>query len=266
MSPAAFDAIAGAYDADFTTTPLGALLRERLWTLLDQHLPTDGQLLELGCGTGHDAVHLAGRGARVWATDQSEEMLSVARKKAEKQGVQLQTAALDLAAPALPKNAPGQFDGAWSSFGPLNCIADRGPLWQWLTTRIRPGGTVVLVVMAPLAPWDWLWFGAHGQLRAATRRRGQGGRANAGAGSTVRVWYPSWRTLASEAAASFSVVHTEGLGVLLPISEAGHLVGRFPRLFGAAAQLEARIAGLPPCRSLCDHYALVLRRRDASGA
>ena len=165
---AAFDGVAAAYDADFSHSALGRLLRVRLWSVLERHLPTDGALLELGCGTGEDAVRLARRGATVLATDQSANMIAITAAKAAAAGLWVRTAALDLAAPALAND--DTFDGIWSSFGPLNCVADRRPLWRFLRSRVRPGGTVVLVVMAPLTPWDWLWFGAHGQPRAATRR------------------------------------------------------------------------------------------------
>ncbi len=256
--PAAFDGVAAHYDADFSHTALGQLLRARLWSVLERHLPSDGALLELGCGTGEDAVHLASRGAAVLATDQSANMVAITAAKAAAAGLAMRTAALDLAAPALAGDEV--FAGAWSSFGPLNCVADRRPLWRFLRSRVRPGGTVVLVVMAPLTPWDWLWFGMHGQPRTATRRLRAGRIANAGGGETVAVWYPSWRTLRREAGAAFDVQRVEGIGAVLPISEAGHLVARFPRFFGLAARIEGQIAGLPPWSLLCDHYALVLRR------
>lgn len=256
------------YDEDFSHSALGRLLRTRLWSVLDAALPAGGRLLELGCGTGEDAVHMARRGAVVLATDQSAEMLRVTAVKAADAGVALQTAPLDLAAPALPRTAAmaetgaegPSFDGAWSSFGPLNCVADRAPLWRFLAREVRQGGAVVVVVMAPLTPWDWLWFGGHGQLRTATRRLRAGAAANAGAGGSVRVWYPSWRTLRAEAQPWFTVERVEAIGALLPISEAGHLVARFPRIFGVAARLEAKLGGRSPWPSLCDHYALVLRR------
>jgi len=270
---AAFDAIADGYDADFSQTELGLLLRARLWSVLEGALPRRGQLLELGCGTGNDAVHFAQRGAAVLATDQSDEMLTQTSAKAQLMGVDVQTARLDLAQPSLPPDA-GPFDGAWSSFGPLNCITNRAPLWAFLAQHVRPGGVVVLVVMAPLTPWDWLWFGGHGQLGAASRRlragrlragRLRAGRlANAGAGSSVRVWYPSWRTLVREAGPAFELRRAEGIGALLPISEAGHLVTRFPRFFGFLARIESYAGRIPPAADLCDHYALVLRRTTAT--
>ena len=43
------------------------------------------RLLEIGCGTGDEALELAKRGCEVVAIDPSEEMLNLARRKADRQ-------------------------------------------------------------------------------------------------------------------------------------------------------------------------------------
>ena len=45
------------------------------------------QVLELGCGTGEDAIWLAKRGVRVLATDGSPAMLEATARKAQAEGV-----------------------------------------------------------------------------------------------------------------------------------------------------------------------------------
>src|SRR5262249_44012428 len=47
----------------------------------DTHFGAGDSILELNCGTGEDALHLARRGARVLATDISATMVQVAREK-----------------------------------------------------------------------------------------------------------------------------------------------------------------------------------------
>ncbi|MEM7344793.1 MAG: hypothetical protein AAF485_11165, partial [Chloroflexota bacterium] len=63
-NPIAFDAFASDYDDDFTHSPLGQLLRPRVWHLLGKAFSSGQHALELTCGTGEDAVWLARRGAR----------------------------------------------------------------------------------------------------------------------------------------------------------------------------------------------------------
>src|SRR5690348_11622808 len=55
----AFDGKAHDYDADFTATGLGSVLRVRVWDRLAVLFAGRERLLELGCGTGEDAVWLA---------------------------------------------------------------------------------------------------------------------------------------------------------------------------------------------------------------
>src|SRR5688500_7030413 len=58
----AFDALATDYDDRFTRGALGRLLRERVWARFDACFPPNGRILDVGSGTGEDAVYLAGRG------------------------------------------------------------------------------------------------------------------------------------------------------------------------------------------------------------
>lgn len=81
-----FNPIAKDYDAVFSHTALGQLLRQRVW----QHLgalnavSSAKTVLELNCGTGEDAVWLAQQGWQVLATDVSDQMLAVAQAKASR--------------------------------------------------------------------------------------------------------------------------------------------------------------------------------------
>jgi ubiquinone/menaquinone biosynthesis C-methylase UbiE len=80
MMPAAvFDTLAPGYDACFTESVLGRTLRRTVWSWLDGVFAPGDRVLELNCGTGEDALHLATRGVQLVATDASAPMLDVAR-------------------------------------------------------------------------------------------------------------------------------------------------------------------------------------------
>jgi len=272
-APAApFDAAAPSYDAVFSHRTLGRLLRAVVWEHLDATFHPGNRVLDLGCGTGEDAVRLAQRGIDVLATDVSAGMLARAHEKAEGAGVADRVHLLQLDLRQHPLSLPASWrgsdciDGAFSSFGALNCLPDRRALASTLAAWVRPGGRLVLVLMGPLCAWEIGWHLIRGQPRRAIRRLAagrDGTLAHTGGGASVRVWYPTPRRLRAEFAPAFRHVRTVGIGVLLPPSYLAGLVERRPRTFTRLAAIERRIAGRFPWPWLADHYLMVLERTAA---
>jgi len=134
----AFDALAATYDAQFTDSRIGTLMRQAVWQRLDACFHPGQRILELNCGTGADAVYLGQYGVRVLATDLSPAMVQITRQKVARAGltamVQVQQLALENIA-AL-KAAP--FDGALSNFGGLNCVADLAGVGRALGVGLVP--------------------------------------------------------------------------------------------------------------------------------
>ena len=63
-----FDDTAGDYDTTCSRSLLGTLMRRAVWRRLDACFSDGQRVLEVGCGTGEDAVHLAQSGISVLAT------------------------------------------------------------------------------------------------------------------------------------------------------------------------------------------------------
>ena len=72
---AAFDRVAPRYDELWTNTDVGRLQREAVWRHIDPLFRAGSRIVDLGCGTGADAVHLSGAGVHVSAFDASREMV-----------------------------------------------------------------------------------------------------------------------------------------------------------------------------------------------
>ncbi len=269
----AFDSVAARYDADFTTTTLGRWLREFVWQELATAFVPGDAVLELGCGTGEDALWLARRGVRVLATDVAPAMLAVAQQKATAAGLTaaLDFAVLDLAAvdrampfPASEKVVP-PLAGVFSNFGALNCLADWRPLAAALASWVRPGGKLVFVVMGRFCPWEVLTYALRGRLSTACRRLQPRVRAQVG-GRDLLLTYPTPRTLAAAFAPAFVPRARCGLGVFLPPSYHAARVERWPRTFGLLHWLEARLRSTWLASQLNDHFLLVLERTPGSDA
>ena len=261
MTPAAvFDTLAPDYDASFTQSVLGRTLRRAVWSWLDRVFAPGDRVLELNCGTGEDAVHLATRGVRVLATDGSSAMLDVARTKIGSTKLdgaielrRLEIERLD----DLKAESAGPLDGAFSNFGGLNCVADLPRVAQSLAALLRPEARVVLCLMGPLVPWEWAWFLAQGQPSKALRRLGSAGVAWRG----VRVRYPSIRAVRRTFAPRFFVRRVGALGVLLPPTYAEAWARSHSRLVELLDRWERRLESWPIVPWFGDHYLLELERR-----
>jgi SAM-dependent methyltransferase len=260
LRPAAFDAVAEEYDRAFTNTRLGRWLREGVRERLAAHYSPGMRVLEIGCGTGEDAIWLAQRGVHVTATDVSAAMLDVARRKAEIAGVgdQLTFRRFDLGTYELDVMG---FDGAFSNFGPLNCVDDLPSAARVLADAVSPGGRVVLVVMGPWCVWEMAWYLAHGQARLAFRRWHAGGVTARIRSDQLRVFYHAPAQLREACAPWFHPSGMRGIGVFLPPSSLAPWVERHPRAAGLLRVVEAHLAGQWPFRLLGDHYLIELERR-----
>jgi SAM-dependent methyltransferase len=241
-----FDALAADYDRHFTATPLGTLLRERVQSRLDARFAAGDRVLELACGTGEDAVHLGRRGVRVLATDASEAMVEKARAKAVGLGETVEVRRLAI---ENLSTLAGPFDGAFSDFGGLNCVADPAAVGKSLAGLLRPGAPLLLCVMGPLVPWEWA-----GLRFRRLRRGGVDWR-----GITVR--YPAPAALRRAFAPAFRLLRLSAVNALLPPTEWEAWAGRHPRLLAALARWERRLETVPPLPWLADHYLLELARR-----
>jgi ubiquinone/menaquinone biosynthesis C-methylase UbiE len=70
-----WDAAAETYVRDFTATSIGETRRYAVWSRLEKIVSSGQKLLELNCGTGIDAVHLAQRGIQLVSCDISLRMI-----------------------------------------------------------------------------------------------------------------------------------------------------------------------------------------------
>lgn len=105
-------------------------------------LPTSPcSVLDAGTGTGFSALIAASLGHRVTAIDLAEEMLTVARQRAEQRGLEVAFAAGDAVAPAF---APGSFDvvTARNCCWTLRSAEDALRSWRRV---LRPHGRVVVI-------------------------------------------------------------------------------------------------------------------------
>jgi SAM-dependent methyltransferase len=259
----AFDDMAGTYDATFTDTTVGRALREIVWSRLEQVFRPSQRILELGCGTGEDAVHLAGRGVRVVATDASSRMIRVARRKALIVNCQEHIEFRCLAMEDIGSLADGElFDGVLSNFGAVNCVQDLRALVAEVAERLAPGAPLLWVVMGRHAPWEWLWFLMKGRWRKAWRRLRPGGSE----WRDLTISYPTPAQMRSLLLPHFAVTRLSPLGVALPPSYAAAWLDRSPFAAQVLTRLERWAQGSSLLASWSDHFIVEAVRRPHGSA
>lgn len=264
----AFDNLASTYDNDFTHTQLGAYLRARVHRRLLTHFQPNQPILEIGCGTGEDALFLAQHDIRVTATDASPAMLAVARQKAQNEALicfeQLDLGTLDTSHWDSPRhNGEGsgvRFDGAFSNFGALNCLSDWQSLAAWLAARIETGGIVGLGIMAPLCLWEVAWHGLHLDFKVAARRLRGDIFQPAGSAAPIRITYPTIRRITRDFAPYFRRRFIMPLGLCVPPSDVFGVIEKRPRLLKTLIALEDRLGGIPQLALFADHYWIEFER------
>jgi ubiquinone/menaquinone biosynthesis C-methylase UbiE len=252
--PYAFDVIAGTYDQAFSPVSIAALMRRAVWRRADAAFRPGSVVLEMNCGTGEDAVHLAARGVHVKATDISPEMVRVAAEKAAVHGLSDRVEVSQLAWEELDTLGEGRFDGALSDFGGLNCVLDLPSAATALARCLRPGSRVLLCVMGPAAVWEWIWFGAHLKFSKAVRRLRRNPEWRG-----IPLHYPSPYRLSRAFSNGFRVKRLSALGLFLPPC-LEFLAPRWPRVIAALNHCERLCEAVPPLAWISDHYLLELER------
>ena len=267
LSPAAlaFDAIADGFDSRFGEWLSVTAQRRAVRAALAEAFPPGSSLLEIGGGTGEDALWLLKRGRRVLLTDASPAMVRIAADKLDGQaGVETAVAAaeaLETLADRRTRDGAPQLDGAYSNFAALNCVDDLAPFARGLARLLRPGAPALLVVFGTASPGDVLVEALRGRPSAMFRRLQRGAAPARLGGRTFAVRYHRGRDLARALSPWFRPTGAQGIGVFVPPSGAEPWISRRPRLLAALEGLDRRFAG--PLAVFGDHVLYRFIRTDA---
>jgi SAM-dependent methyltransferase len=250
----AFSIEAPAYDEGFGRNPVGLLFRHVFQERARGLFPAGARVLDLGCGTGEDALTLAAAGLRVDALDPAPAMVERARAKAAAAGIGEDRCRFHCLAAEDLAELGGTFDGAFSDFGALNC-ADLGAVGRGLAAALRPGAPVLLSLIGPRPAPATLrrWLTGMGTPR--------GERDPVVGGVPIPVQYPTPAQARAALGPAFAWHGGFALGLLVPPPDAAAWAQSHPQTFGVLAALEGLAGGWPLLRGLGDHVVLEGRRR-----
>jgi ubiquinone/menaquinone biosynthesis C-methylase UbiE len=257
----AFDAIAPQFDARFGAWGSVAAQRRAVRVALLREFSAGGKILELGGGTGEDAAFLAAQRFRVFLTDPSPAMVSLADRKIAPLGSCAEILAAEhIEYFAERKLAAGSelFDGAFSNFAPLNCIADLSPVARGMARLLKPGAPAMLVVFGVFCPGEMITELLRGRVKNAFRRLNRGNVLARLAGHDFNVVYHRRADLLRSFAPWFSFERRFGIGIAVPPSAAEPWITRQPRLLAAMEAIDRAVSR--PLACLGDHVLYQFRR------
>lgn len=262
----AFDPASFTYDTDFVHSEVGRLQRKRVWDYLDKYMQKKAGLdiLELGCGTGEDAVWMASMGHIVLATDVSEGMIDAAISKSEISKVKgdISFAKLDIAdVDAYPRST--RFDMVFSNFGAFNCISpgDFGSALVKTAGLLNDRGRFIIVMMSRYCLWERFYFMIKRDFQEGKRRSNRGPVKASLGDATVDTWYYSPSEVKKIAAKDFNVRKIMPVGLFLPPSYLDSYFSKHKRFLHFLNFLEGLFGRFGPFSGIADHFLIDLEVR-----
>lgn len=257
---ASFDTYASSYDQEFTHSAIGKLQRERVWDLMEKDggLQRPLKVLEVNCGTGEDAYRFASLGHQIWATDISEQMIEVAKNKANAlnaKNINFQVLGFN---DILSLKSNGPFDLIFSNFGGLNCARPQEfeAFVKSVQALLVPGGSFIAVIMPRFCWWETLFYLLKNP-RLAFRRSKVKATAQLGTG-TFDVYY--YTPLSLVKGIGFQMVRVSPVGFFLPPSYLERFFVKRSKILGFLNWLEKKLPDFQWLAAGSDHFYIHLKR------
>jgi ubiquinone/menaquinone biosynthesis C-methylase UbiE len=259
----AFTKQSKVFDQLYSTDSIIQYKRQRVREHILKYAKAGGDMLELNCGTGEDAIFFAQHGFNVHATDISEGMLGVLKQKISATNYGQAISVEQCSFTELKfLQARQSFDHMYSNFGGLNCTSELPKVLHSLNKLVKPGGVITLVIISKFCLWESLLL-FKGKFRTALRRffADKGRKANV-EGSSFKCWYYSPTFVEEHLQDQFDLLELEGLCTIVPPSYMEHFAERHPRLFSILVQKENKLKNTWPWNRSGDYFIISFRKRS----
>ncbi len=258
----AFDSVAADYDGPRGNNASIQEMRAEMWRWLDATFPAAGRLIDIGCGTGLDAVRMARQGHHVTATDWSQQMVQRTGERAASEGVAERIISVPIGGQELSRLVgDGTYDGAYSDLGPLNCVPDLASTARECARLLKPGGALVFTVIGRICPWEVAHYLKQRRWQRLKVRYARGVVPVGMNRHTIWTHYYRPREFYRAFRQHFRLEHFRGLCVFVPPPYLTAIRERHPRLHERLWSVDRRVAGLPLIRAMGDHFLIIMRKR-----
>jgi SAM-dependent methyltransferase len=256
IAGAVFDRLAESYDRSFTDSLIGRAQRNAVWKHLLRTFHPGDNILEINCGTGEDAFFLASQGISVFACDASPRMVAQAEQRLVHLPPTTSAVFCHLPTESIGELSPTQrFDGAFSNFSGLNCVADLTQVAASLSSLVKTGNPLLLCFSTRVCLMEIVYYLLRGDRRKAFRRLSGQSLATLES-NQLTIFYPTITQIRRAFAPHFHLRSRTGVGVAIPPSYLEPLARKHPVLFSFLTHLEPLLASIPLLRSSGDHILL----------
>ncbi|UPT69313.1 MAG: methyltransferase domain-containing protein [Flavobacterium sp. JAD_PAG50586_2] len=256
---ASFDKAAINYDATFTNSEIGKLLRNLVYEQFLKQLNSVHKILEINCGTGEDAIWLAKQNFNIIATDISPKMIAEAKNKAIFDNLNFEVADINSIATAYPKD---NFDLIFSNFGGLNCLSETEiqEFFKNSGNLLSEKGKMVLVIMPKNTLWEQFYFLAKAEFSNAFRRKKALAIADVD-GEKVPTYYYNPKDIVNLAKHDFDLIDQKPIGFFVPPSYLEPFFKNKKGFLQILSYLESGIKNWSILSKYADHYIITLQKR-----
>jgi 2-polyprenyl-3-methyl-5-hydroxy-6-metoxy-1,4-benzoquinol methylase len=251
----AYDAIAAGYDDQVRGDDW---MRRVLHAHYARVFRPGQRVLDVGCGTGIDALALARMGVSVVGIDSSSAMVQRLSEKIGDARLAVLIEARVMRIQDLGALGEQRFDGVISAFASLSSLPDLAGFAQDAARLTRPGGRLILHLLNRFSFWEFLGCVARRDFAAALRVGHLERRVFVIGGQAVdhRLYFPD-EVYRRFFAAAFRLRDSYSLGALRP----PHTVRRLPqRLVSALEWLDVRAGRWPLVHHAGRFFVLDLER------
>jgi len=256
----AFSRQAPVFDGIYSNDTIIKYKRQRVRQAALKHLPENGSILELNCGTGEDALFFAQHGYTVHGTDLATGMLQQFEQKTASYRDSVSFEQCSYTELSSLQNK-GPYDMIFSNFGGLNCTGELNKVLASFDTLLKPGGIATLVIISNFCLWEALLV-FKGKFKTAFRRffssKGRKARVE---GEYFKCWYYSPGYVMDNLGPRFELAGLEGLCTIVPPSYMEGFAEKDPSLYRFLVRQEDRLKSKWPCKYIGDYYIISMRKK-----
>jgi len=250
------DEIAEKYDSILSKNRFSEVLRPVFQNILMQNIHHGDYILDLGCGTGEDAIFLAQKGVNVTGVDISPKMIEIAGKKADTKDFNknLQFFCDDMEI-FISENT-NKFDAIISNFNAVNYIRDLNSFSAHVSTALNKDGKLIFTVLNKISAsevfYNFVRLNLKRSWKAIFNRKEL-------LLTDLNIFFPG--LFSNFFKNHFYIKRITGIGIFIPPHNLTGMYDKLSFVLPLLLRLEKLTASVFPFYCLSDHYIIEMQKK-----